>query len=249
LPPPPPPPPSGYPQAPPPSPAPSHPPVPNPPPPSPSPPPPLVDLINARFRRMPYMDAASPSVHWPGDGSLPDVGVLVHCFDSYEQREQSWRPRDEMLEIGVSASIIFLGQRYSASVGRIPLFSPCQGGLIFRPGATRILCGNGADAGGHCSGFCGSIRFLPAAQQSAPDSNYPGDGCRFPGQSWSPADIGPFLHRVTNFQKEQRRSFYNEFVLDPKHWIRHLPDVIEAYFVMDDEHNVRARSSHSNAHT
>jgi len=44
--------------------------------------------------------------------------------------------------------------------------------------------------------------------------------------------------QVTNFQKEQRRSFYNEFVLDPKHWIRHLPDVIEAYFVMDDEHNV-----------
>ena len=55
--------------------------------------------------------------------------------------------------------------------------------------------------------------------------------------------------QVTNFQKEQRRPFYNEFVLDPKHWIRHLPDVIEAYFVMDDEHNVRARSSHSNAHT
>ena len=44
--------------------------------------------------------------------------------------------------------------------------------------------------------------------------------------------------QVTRFQREQGRSFYNEFVLDPKHWVRHLPDAIEAYFVMDDEHNV-----------
>ena len=146
----------------------------------------------------------------------------------------------------------------------MPIFSPCDSGIIFRPGATRILCGNGGDAGGHCSDLCASPRFLPLEQQAAPDRDYPGDGCA--GQSWGPADVGPFLRRVTAFQKQQKRSFYNEvrqpalsdsagshsttcgwvwltgrlsrlaprqFVLDPMHWLEHLPDVIEAYFVME----------------
>ena len=205
-PPPPPPPPSGTPSQPPPW--PSIPPSPSPPLPSPSPPPPLVDTINERFRRSPYLAS-----HWDGDGTLPDVGVLVHCFDAYEQHDQPWKPRDEMLDIGLSGSLLFLAQRHSPSVKRVPLFSPCPSGLVLRPGATKILCGNGGDAGGHCSSFCSSIRLQPLSEQVKPEADYPGDGC--PGSSWAPEDVGSFLHRVSSFQKGQHRSFYNEFIIDP----------------------------------
>ena len=167
-------------------------------------------MINARFHRSPYL----PSL-WTSDGILPDVGVLLHCFDAYEKIDEPWKPRNEMLDTGLSASFIFAGQRHSATVGLIPLFTPCLSGVIFRPGATRILCGNGGDAGGHCSfPGCSSPRFLPLDQQSAPDQNYPGDGCS--SQSWSPADCGPFLRRVTSFQKAAKRSFYNEVCAPPR---------------------------------
>jgi len=158
---------------------------------------------------------------------------LIHCFDAYEQHEQSWKPRDEMLDTGLSGSFVFLAQRHSPSVRRVPLFSPCASGLVFRPGVTKIMCGNGGDAGGHCSSFCPSLRFLPLNEQAQAQQDYPGDGCGS-GLSWAPEDVGPFLHRVNGFQKRQGRSFYNEFLIDPRHWIEHLPDIIEAYFIMDD---------------
>lgn len=167
-----------------------------------------MDTINERFRRSPYLAS-----HWDGDGTLPDVGVLVHCFDAYEQHDQPWKPRDEMLDIGLSGSLLFLAQRHSPSVKRVPLFSPCPSGLVLRPGATKILCGNGGDAGGHCSSFCSSIRLQPLSEQVKPEADYPGDGC--PGSSWAPEDVGSFLHRVSSFQKGQHRSFYNEFIIDP----------------------------------
>lgn len=40
------------------------------------------------------------------------------------------------------------------------------------------------------------------------DEDYPGDGCN--GLSWSPATAYTFLNRVTNYQKDNKRIFYNE---------------------------------------
>ena len=63
---------------------------PKPPPPSgrPAPPPSAqgaVDVINARFRRNPFGA-------WDAGGLLADAGVLIHCFDSYEDHDRPWSP-------------------------------------------------------------------------------------------------------------------------------------------------------------
>ena len=38
------------------------------------------------------------------------------------------------------------------------------------------------------------------------------------------------LRKVTSWQKQQGRSFYNEMILDATHWQANLPDVVEAFF-------------------
>ena len=71
--------------------------------PSPSPPPSLstasaaVDKINARFGRSPFID-------WPADGQLADAGVLIHCFDDWEDKAHPWAPSSAHLQRGGSCS-------------------------------------------------------------------------------------------------------------------------------------------------
>ena len=125
------------------------------PPPSPlSPPLPLSPLpttaaeavarLNFRFRRSPFID-------WPADGQLAAAGVLLHCFDDWEDKERPWAPRERR---GYSTSLIFAGQRGGGG-DSVPTYPMCRGGLIFRPGRhTRVLCGAGGDCGGRCNSFC-----------------------------------------------------------------------------------------------
>jgi len=45
-----------------------------------------AERIMNRYKRSPF------EAPWPSDGTLPDVGLLVHCFDRHEDVERPWRP-------------------------------------------------------------------------------------------------------------------------------------------------------------
>ena len=180
------------------------------------------ELINSRFRRDPYS----------GWSSVPSAGVLVHCLDGYEDHSQPWLPGTDKAEI--SASVIFASQRLTEANNLIPTFGCNNGGIIFRPGATRILCGAPGDCGGTCHAFCDSPS---GGSRSNQRDQFPGDDCRLNGQpatglhAWRTSNIGTFLRRVTEFQKTAKRSFYNEILVDPKGWRSRPERSVEAIFV------------------
>ena len=176
-----------------------------------------MEAINERFRRKPYDE-------WPADGSLVWSGVLLRCFDGYENHDQPWKPEHPEM----SASLIFADQRVASHP--IPVFSCDEGGIVFRPGfTTRVLCGNGGDSGGQCHSFCSTASDLG----DVGSFTYPGDGCG--GGSWRPTDCGMYLRRVATWQKRNGRSEYNEFILEgagPRSvWSASLPDMVEAFFL------------------
>ncbi len=186
--------------------------APPPPPLAPSPPP-SIQVITDRYLRNPTREP------WPEDGLLVDAGLLVHCFDGHEDAVRPWLPK-----IGgglhgtsdVSTSFIFADQCRTDSYvrRRAPgdfLFDHgCRkGGIIFRPGASRILCGNAQDADGACH-----------------------------DDSWRPSEIHLRLRQETIARanidpyKARRNNNYNEFLVDGKGaWYDLLPGVIEAFLV------------------
>ena len=156
-------------------------------PPSPSPTPvPTVEAINARYQRAPY----DP---WPTNGTLPDMGVLVHCFDGVEDSSERWRARRGRL----SGSLIFAAQCYEARDGNriVPgaaLFGHAcsSGGVILRPRHTRIECGNDMDCGNCAAGGCASnyLGLCPHVIEVT------GPTC---SGSWMPEDVHIYLRRAT----------------------------------------------------
>jgi len=183
----------------------------------------LSSRINARFRR-------SLFGAWPASGEVPDAGVLIHCFDSYEDHAAPWRPSGRG---DFSGSFVFAAQQKAARAGggdgRLPLFNSCNnGGIVFAPGRLScVRCGNGGDAGGHCHRPCAPPREQLAAEAIA-GLSYPGDGCT--GGSWAPADAGAYLERVTRWQTQWQRLAYNEFIISGAVWEDNLPRAVEAIF-------------------
>lgn len=179
-----------------------------------------VQNINKRFGRHPYSA-------WPANGALAWSGVLLHCFDGYEDHGQPWQPN----HAEISSSLIFNDQEISGK--SIPVFSCSHGGIILRPGfTTRVICGNGGDSGGSCHDFCPRV----SAIGDVTSYNYPGDGC---GGSWRPADFGMYLQRTTMWQKRNARSFYNEVIIEgairDSTWLANLPTTVEAFFQVQGE--------------
>ena len=196
----------------------------SPPPPLPLPAPPTLvssaAAINARFRRVPGPHA------WRTDGRLPDAGVMFHCFDEYEDHSHLWRPRQGVAEL--SSSMIFAQQRIKEQQTMDIFHGDCpNGGLVFRPWYGRVSCGHGMDNGGHCN-------FSPLCDVGdptdlRPGQGFPGDSCRCPACSWAPGDAGVFLVRVTKWQEEANRAFYNEFEMLSTDWEQGLPQFLEAF--------------------
>ena len=198
---------------------------PSPPPPSPSPVEPVA-RINARYRRSPYAP-------WPADGILPDAGLLVHCFDGHEAGEK-WRPAIGMQNHGssdISGSLIFKDQTNLASGvtgGRSPgdfLFGHAcaDGGLIFRNGVAKVVCGNGQDAGQECGT---QHPYCPRTTTETPVSGPPCAG------AWHPRDIHIYLQRDVRADAVHGGwTLYNEFLIDGLAWDGALPDVIDAFMV------------------
>ena len=114
---------------------------------------------------------------------------------------------------------------------RLFVFGRCDAGVVFKPSVARIRCGNAADAGGKCGSPCPGVG---GSQEKWSTREYPGDGCGTDGsaRSWAPRDSGPYLQRVTLFQKSQSRDFYNEFIVDCGAWNSKLPHSLEAMFTV-----------------
>ena len=99
----------------------------------------------------------------------------------------------------LSGSLVFAAQK-RAKTSSIPVFGGCSAGVVFRPGKhTKVRCGNGGDAGGHCHDLCKHVTDV------GDGFDYPGDGCN--GGSWAPRDIGIYLERVTRSQEKSSRSY------------------------------------------
>ena len=214
------------PRPPPPSPA-----APSPPPPSPSPrppppPEPALARINHRFNRPPY-------AQWPADGTLPDAGLLVHCFDSVEDSSELWRPGIATGHSGdnPSGSVIFAEQ--GTDMSGAPQMGPgvqlfghacADGGVVLRPTHNRIYCGTGTDCGAGCCH--GQRRFCPATAAAA-DGGADGEPC---AGAWHPADVGVYLRRDTlAYRRKPGWGKYNEFIIDGKRWDAQLPWSIDAF--------------------
>ena len=99
------------------------PPLPGPPPvppvPPPPPNPPLVDSLNARFRRAPW------SMLWDRSGVLADAGILMHVMDGWEDGGLPWAPgANGPGATDMSSSLIFAANHVPG--GGIPLCAlPC----------------------------------------------------------------------------------------------------------------------------
>ena len=116
--------------------------------------------------------------------------------------------------------------------GKIPLFREDGGGVILRPGTTKLLCAKGGDSGGHCA-FRWCSGHLEADYTAMVKSwDFPGDGCGPQGQ-WKPQDIDILMQRQTAWQLHNHRLQYNEFIVDGDEWARTLPGTIEAFFMIN----------------
>ena len=181
--------------------------------------------LNRRFRRHPYS--------CDGWATLADCAVLVHNWDAWEDHQSPWRAVGQ----DQSCSLIHAGQH---TPGRgpprlLPLYTPAGAGVIFRPGATPILCAKGADSGGHCDVAPTSQNWCPhvdpsevVTEESVRNYGFPGDGCR--GQ-WRPADFGKYLERQATWQRRYGQLEHNEIVIEGRQWDGALPGLIEAFFV------------------
>lgn len=182
------------------------------PPPPPSPPPDTrraVQRINDRYQRTPYG-------RWPTDGTVPNNGLLIHCFDGVEGYTDKWVPN---IAKGVTAddpsgSLIFREQ--SLSLGGEAHFAPgvalfghacSEGGVVLRPGAVnRIRCGHGQDSGAHCNDLCEHVP--ESASHDAPTCH----------GSWAPQDVGIYLQRdTTAYRANPGWGKYNVRRVPPPH--------------------------------
>ena len=103
----------------------------------------------------------------------------------------------------------------------LPLFKGPMGagsGVLFRPGATKLLCGKPVDSSGQCGGACAGR--LGSEWSEAADKM-----C-----TWPPKEFGGQLQRLTAFQTKWKNLFYNEIIVDAKAWRQNLPDCVEAIF-------------------
>lgn len=137
-------------------------------PPFPAPPPfpPEVTDLNHRYN------------HGRPSNDLRKAGILVHMWDGTESSSQKWRgcPDPDQADAHVDGSdCLQFGDRLSSSMifkGRSSLFG-ANGGIVFRPEYTRILCSFAADGGTRHGGILGD-KGCPLPMCDAQDSEADG---------------------------------------------------------------------------
>lgn len=170
--------------------------------------------------------------------------MLLHGFDHTENAAEQWRGCSSRPHPAGGNDCETFGNRFSASIiwrgmltqgggaaTSIPLFGSA-GGVIYRPAATTIICAYTADGGsrgkpdGCGDNFCDSAR---SARDAWCDGkpHHPGD-----------------LPNVIRGYVQQRRTSYNEIIVDSAALADRLPDSIEAFFYVaggnsQEEHAAR----------
>lgn len=162
---------------------------------------------------------------------LADAGILIHCFDGWENHERVW-----LFPEGVDTSTSLVYSENHVPERKIPIFHDHGGGFILRPHATKLKCGKGGDSAGKCDEHrrCPSVDFIGDVSQY----HQPGDGC---GGSWDPSDFGIFLQRQTAWQLLNKRLDHNEIIVDAAHLAHHLPDGIEAFVLINSNDQMTVR--------
>ena len=147
------------------------------------------------------------------------AGILIHSIDGWEDGNAPWAPATKGPGAkDMSASIVFSANKLPNKP--IPLFPAAHGGgLIFRPGLTRIRCGKAVDSAGHCGAWCETT-----------DVNVPWSADRDKLCSWRPHNIGLQLQRLSTMQTLYASLDYNEIIIDAVSWRDQLPGVIEAVY-------------------
>ena len=113
-----------------------------------------------------------------------------------------------------------------ASIGNF-LFGGIGAGIIFKPGATRLLCGKATDSAGTCGRWC---------DRSRNDAAIPWSEGAEKLCAWRVEDFGVSLRRVNDWMVQNRRPGYDEIIVDAVHWRQHLPEVIECFVNSPDAH-------------
>lgn len=131
-----------------------------------------------------------------------DAGILLHMFDGWERPHSRWSPADNGPgATEMSASLIFAGQQTSGRSIRSAIYSG-SAGLIFRPGAAKLLCAKPVDSAGTCG------RDPPCPHRADPALPWTELDDKF--CTWPPEDIGVQLRRMTAWQQQWNRMWYNE---------------------------------------
>ena len=170
-----------------------------------------ADQLNARFLR------GEPS------DNLMAGGVLVHQFDGMEDTARPWLPCGELqwcarFRDRISASMLN-SRSPPGPTGPIPVFSELVGGIIYAPGAARVLCAYAADGG--------SMRKLCDPPGL---SSHCVPGC---SGGWSGATRkGEMKHMLERQEVRLETKPYNEVVLDPTPCAEEPGDAIEAVFTL-----------------
>lgn len=191
---------------------------------------------------------------------LREAGVLVHCWDGYEEPSYPWLPNSLLPHaVGtasaadrLSASLVFRRLQGKAAQEAIPLLRDCQMGVVLRPEATLVLCayaGDGATQSANCDPPGLSADCLPGCVHDAGwcDPMHPvsdgwcqcsigwckGDPVR--PQPWRPQDLDTMLR-----QHEEHFSppdvIYNEVVIGSQALVERLPRSIEAFYYVDSHY-------------
>ena len=191
--------------------------------------------MNERYTRSPYAP-------WPADGSLPDAGVVVHCFDGQETNFRANRAR-------LSGSVIFADQTFRNGAvvhgpGAFVFGHACaaKGGIVMRPAVAKVNCGNDIDCGNCAAGGCaGNPRgYCPAVVPGA--AVHECDA----GKSWHVADIHAYLRAATEkFQRSGGWPHYNEFEIDGPAMDDGLPWSIEAFLTGAGKGAAHAEAVHA----
>ena len=147
------------------------------------------------------------------------AGILIHSIDGWEDGRNGWAPTTNGPGAKeMSASIVFSALNKSDTA--IPLFGKEDtGGLIFRPGLTRIRCGKAVDSAGRCGAWC-----------TITDVNVQWDEGLDKLCSWRPQNIGLQLERRSIREARYGSLGYNEIIVDAVSWRDQLPGVIEAIY-------------------
>ena len=189
-----------------------------PPPPPPPPPPPVyreipdttskearsvIDGLNARFA------AAHPS------SDLNVAGVIMRAFDGLSNPGREWEPCVKCKS----------PNRFPTSLafpGHTDIYSNGPGGWIIRPIGVGILCS--------CYADCGSQGWGAQTVGCAGRACDPSYGVKQFGCNWKGPET---LQQMMEQQVVVRAGGgYNEVVLDPGQWAKHMPRTVEAMFVL-----------------